>query len=59
MTDEKLVKLLKSALEDSKCKKEVWRKMNGFDILAGYKTVVDGDKLASKIKTIIDLLENN
>lgn len=58
MNNKTIAKLLKNAVESSKCKQEVWGKMNGFDVITRYKTVVDGDKLKLGVETIIAMLEN-
>lgn len=57
MDNKIILKLLKNAIENSKCKQEVWGKMNGFDIITRYETVVDGDKLKLGVETIIAMLE--
>lgn len=58
MDNKTIANLLKTVVENSKCRQEVWGKMNGFDIITRYKTVVDGDKLKLGVETIIAMLEN-
>lgn len=57
MNNKTIANLLKNVIENSKCKQEVWGKMNGFDIITRYDTVIDGDKLKLGVETIIAMLE--